>query len=61
IKPIRSVAMGPCPFMQSPLDVFFRHCEPTDPARSGRPDDRLREAIQFCDYIWIASSLCSSQ
>ena len=24
----------------------FRHCEPTGPARSGRPDDRLREAIQ---------------
>jgi hypothetical protein len=23
-----------------------RHCEPTGPARSGRPDDRLREAIQ---------------
>ena len=22
------------------------HCEPTGPARSGRPDDRLREAIQ---------------
>jgi hypothetical protein len=25
-----------------------RHCEPTGPARSGRPDDKLREAIQFC-------------
>ena len=24
-----------------------RHCEPTGPARSGRPDDRLREAIQL--------------
>jgi len=24
----------------------FRHCEPTGPARSGRPDDRLHEAIQ---------------
>jgi hypothetical protein len=23
----------------------LRHCEPTGPARSGRPDDRLREAI----------------
>ena len=23
-----------------------RHCEPTGPARSGRPDDRLHEAIQ---------------
>jgi hypothetical protein len=23
-----------------------RHCEPTGPARSGRPDDKLREAIQ---------------
>jgi hypothetical protein len=26
--------------------LFRRHCEPTGPARSGRPDDRLREAIQ---------------
>jgi hypothetical protein len=25
-----------------------RHCEPTGPARLGRPDDRLREAIQGC-------------
>ena len=25
---------------------LWRHCEPTGPARSGRPDDRLREAIQ---------------
>jgi hypothetical protein len=24
-----------------------RHCEPTGPARSGRPDDRLREAIHI--------------
>jgi uncharacterized protein YjiS (DUF1127 family) len=24
----------------------IRHCEPTGPARSGRPDDALREAIQ---------------
>src|SRR5579859_2976822 len=24
----------------------IRHCEPTGPARSGRPDDKLREAIQ---------------
>jgi hypothetical protein len=28
-------------------DVVLRHCEPTGPARSGRPDDRLREAIQL--------------
>jgi hypothetical protein len=26
---------------------FARHCEPTGPARSFRPDDRLREAIQL--------------
>jgi tripartite-type tricarboxylate transporter receptor subunit TctC len=26
--------------------MLTRHCEPTGPARSGRPDDRLREAIQ---------------
>src|SRR5208282_960344 len=26
--------------------MILRHCEPTGPARSGRPDDRLREAIQ---------------
>jgi hypothetical protein len=25
---------------------WARHCEPTGPARSGRPDDKLREAIQ---------------
>ena len=25
---------------------MIRHCEPTGPARSGRPDDKLREAIQ---------------
>src|SRR5581483_9851919 len=25
-----------------------RHCEPTGPAQSGRPDDKLREAIQAC-------------
>jgi len=28
------------------LAGLHRHCEPTGPARSGRPDDRLREAIQ---------------
>jgi hypothetical protein len=27
--------------------LLFRHCEPTGPARSGRPDDKLREAIQY--------------
>jgi hypothetical protein len=27
--------------------IINRHCEPTGPARSGRPDDRLREAIHF--------------
>ena len=31
-----------------------RHCEPTGPARSGRPDDRLREAIQ-CIGATVAS------
>jgi hypothetical protein len=39
---------------------FARHCEPTGPARSGRPDDRLREAIQLLvcgEHVWIASSL----
>jgi hypothetical protein len=36
-----SVGVSP-PFLFS----FFRHCEPTGPARSGRPDDKLREAIQ---------------
>src|ERR1700731_1726623 len=30
------------------LSSVFRHCEPTGPARSGRPDDKLREAIQHC-------------
>ena len=25
---------------------MIRHCEPTGPARGGRPDDGLREAIQ---------------
>src|SRR5690242_4146448 len=35
----------------------FHHCEPTGPARSGRPDDKLREAIQKSDKNWIASSL----
>jgi len=34
-----------------------RHCEPTDPGRSGRPDDKLREAIQAEVWLWIASSL----
>src|SRR5208282_2287732 len=29
--------------------IALRHCEPTGPARSGRPDDRLREAIQSRD------------
>jgi hypothetical protein len=34
-----------------------RHCEPTGPARSGRPDDRLRDAIQGPRTpSWIASS-----
>jgi hypothetical protein len=27
--------------------ISARHCEPTGPARSGWPDDRLREAIQL--------------
>ena len=37
--------------------AFFRHCEdPTGPARSGRPDDGLRdEAIQIGILAWIAS------
>jgi ABC-type Fe3+ transport system substrate-binding protein len=26
--------------------TLLRHCEPTGPARSGRPDDKLHEAIQ---------------
>src|SRR5208282_1969289 len=40
----------------------LRHCEPRGPARSGRPDDKLREAIQRNDAeYWIASSLRSSQ
>src|SRR5580704_4133831 len=26
--------------------LMKRHCEPTGPARSGRPDDKLREAIE---------------
>jgi hypothetical protein len=36
---------------------FQRHCEePTGPAQSGRPDDRLRdEAIQVDSFDWIAS------
>jgi len=29
--------------------MTVRHCEPTGPARSGRPDDKLREAIQPAD------------
>jgi hypothetical protein len=33
----------------------IRHCEPTGPAY-GRPDDRLREAIQLRKKDWIASS-----
>src|SRR6187551_721325 len=33
-----------------------RHCEPTGPARSGRPDDKLREAIHIGAKQWIASS-----
>src|SRR5579859_1634079 len=33
------------------------HCEPTGPARSGRPDDKLNEANQGRVYrSWIASS-----
>src|SRR5262249_11069906 len=32
------------------------YCEPTGPARSGRPDDKLREAIQSEVRPWIASS-----
>jgi hypothetical protein len=38
----------------------LRHCEPTGPARSGRPDDKLREAIQFCTTVldcFVASLL----
>jgi hypothetical protein len=37
-----------------------RHCEPTGPARSGRPDDKLREAIQCGDAMldcFVASLL----
>jgi hypothetical protein len=40
--------------------ILVRHCEPTGPARLGRPDDRLREAIQKSrrvEALWIASSL----
>jgi hypothetical protein len=37
---------------------LLSHCEPTGRARSGRPDDRLREAIQGGSReSWIASSL----
>jgi cytochrome c len=39
---------------------IFRHCEPTGPARSGRPDDRLREAIQRAPQLldcFVASLL----
>jgi hypothetical protein len=37
--------------------LIARHREPTGPARSGRPDDRLREAIQGLPArLWIASS-----
>jgi hypothetical protein len=37
--------------------VIGRHCEPTGPARSGRPDDKLREATQkISTENWIASS-----
>jgi hypothetical protein len=27
--------------------IVLHHCEPTGPARIGRPDDKLREAIQW--------------
>src|SRR5262249_3904232 len=39
------------------LAVCLRHCEePTGPARSGQPDDRLRdEAIQGRTSDWVAS------
>jgi hypothetical protein len=45
--------------------TFHRHCEPTGPAK-GRPEDRLREAIQGnvtwpVTRLWIASSLRASQ
>jgi cytochrome c len=39
---------------------FSRHCEPTGPARSGRPDDRLHEAIQRAPQLldcFVASLL----
>jgi hypothetical protein len=48
------------PFLKHVPAKSTRHCEPTGPARSGRPDDKLREAIQDSNYIskiWIASSL----
>jgi hypothetical protein len=35
---------APLPTLQS---LICCHCEPTGPARSDRPDDKLREAIQF--------------
>ena len=38
----------------------FRHCEATGPARSGRPDDRFREAIQRASQLldcFVASLL----
>jgi hypothetical protein len=34
-----------CIGLLSFVAYFFRHCEPPGPA-AGRPDDRLREAIQ---------------
>jgi GNAT superfamily N-acetyltransferase len=38
-----------------------RHCEPMGAARRGRPDGKLREAIQRSAGRWIASSLRSSR
>jgi hypothetical protein len=50
--------------VRRPSVTLRRHCEPTGPARSGRPDGRLREVIQTdtsSTNDWIASSLRSSQ
>jgi len=37
------------------------HCEPTGPARSGRPDDKLREAIQLISEAGLLGRWRSSQ
>jgi hypothetical protein len=41
--------------MASRFRFEHRHCEPTGSAQSGRPDDKLREAIEGAIPMWIAS------